>query len=450
MEISSSLSLEQKQQLKLNTKMLQSLQLMTLPLTELQTTIKEALETNPTLLLESSVHQTSLESLYEKDSDYLSSSGYEARDRYNQWIENTLTREESLSEHLLFQLGCTKTDRETKAVAEILITNLNKNGFHSTDPKSLIKEDMLPYLDNALTLIQSFDPIGVGVSDYKESLILQAKALGIKGDDETAFTNLVNNGLEKMRAGKKAEVAKDLNIEMEDLDALYEFLKTLTPYPGLKYSNDFDEYIIPDLSIRKENDKLVLKINTSSLPLLSIDPQYRLMEEDLKENRKENKETLNYLKEQLNQANDLINQIELRNSTLEKVGVVLLDKQKDFFLYGPRFIHPLILKDVAEIVQVHETTISRITTSKYIDTDFGIIPIKQLFSTAVISSDSNADLSKNAVKEIIKQLIEENSEKSLSDQKISDILSQRGIKLARRTVNKYRKELDIDSSFVRG
>ncbi|NLZ68348.1 MAG: RNA polymerase sigma-54 factor, partial [Spirochaetales bacterium] len=157
------------------------------------------------------------------------------------------------------------------------------------------------------------------------------------------------------------------------------------------------------------------------------------------------------LKTQIGQANDLIQQVELRNTTLEKVGVVLLDKQRDYFMYGPQFIHPLILKDVAEIVQVHETTISRITTSKYIDTDFGIIPIKLLFSSAVASDNNEDALSKNAVKDMIKELIEENtSGKALSDQKISDLLQTKGIKLARRTVAKYRKELDIDSSFIRG
>jgi DNA-directed RNA polymerase specialized sigma subunit, sigma54 homolog len=129
-----------------------------------------------------------------------------------------------------------------------------------------------------------------------------------------------------------------------------------------------------------------------------------------------------------------------------------MDKQGDFFRYGPQFIRPLILKDVAEIVGVHETTISRITTSKYIDTDYGVIPIKMLFSTAVSKTEGQDDgLSKNAVKDMVREIIEEHTgEKALSDQKISDLLAEKGIKLARRTVAKYRKELDIDSSFIRG
>lgn len=449
MELNSALSLQQKQQLKLNTKILQSLQLMTLPLSELQTTINEALETNPTLVLNAPKHASSPS--YDRVSDRVSAQGYEASANFNEWMENAVFQEVTLQDHLNEQLGCTRVNSKVETVARILISNLDKKGFHTSPPSSLLKPEQMPFLQDALTLIQSFDPIGVGVTNYKESLIVQARALGIKGEEEIAFCGLVNNELEKMRAGKKTEVTKDLNIEEEDLDALYEFLQSLTPYPGLKYSSDLDEYIIPDLSIKKEKGQLILRVNTSALPLLAIDPSYQEMEAELKEDKKQNKEALEYLKTQMGQANDLIQQVELRNTTLEKVGVVLLDKQRDYFMYGPQFIHPLILKDVAEIVQVHETTISRITTSKYIDTDFGIIPIKLLFSSAVASDNNEDALSKNAVKDMIKELIEENtSGKALSDQKISDLLQTKGIKLARRTVAKYRKELDIDSSFIRG
>ncbi len=452
MDFGPSLSLSLKQQLKLNTKMLQSLQLMTLPLTELQQTVNEMMESNPTLSLDApKKKRDSFDGTHTSDSKYVTGASYEAANSYNEWMENAIAVGESLQDHLNGQLGCTRMDDKVREVAEIIISNLDKKGFHAAPPSSILKGEQLKYLPQALKIIQSLDPIGCGVQDYKESLIVQAKALGIKGDEEVAFKKLVNKELEKMRAGKKSEVCKDLNCDEEDLNALFEFLQTLTPYPGLKYSSSLDEYIIPDLSIKKEGDELVLKINTSSLPNLSIDASYEQMAEDLKEDKEQNKEAIKYLKNQLTQAKDLIEQVQLRNSTLEKVGVVLLDKQKEFFLYGTRFLKPLILKDVAEIIGVHETTVSRITTSKYIDTDFGIFPIKMLFSTSVQSEGNEEGLSKTAVKDIIKEIIEEHTgPKALSDQKISDILNTKGIKVARRTVAKYRKELDIDSSFIRG
>lgn len=452
MDLGQSLSLTQKQELKLNTKMLQSLQLMTLPLTELQQTVSEMMESNPTLSLDAPKKKKSdsFDSVHTTDSKYVTGASYEAASNYNDWMENALANGESLQDHLNTQLGCTRLRDDVRSVAELIISNLDKNGFHTTPPSSILKPEQKPYLKEALSIIQAMDPVGCGTSGYKESLIVQAKALGIKGDEEKAFVKLVNDELEKMRAGKKKEVCKDLGIEEEDLDALFEFLQTLTPYPGLKYSCSPDEYIVPDLSIKKEGDELVLRINTSSLPNLSIDTTYEEMEKELKENKSKNKEALKYLKEQLTQARDLIEQVKLRNTTLEKVGVVLLDKQKEFFLYGPRFLKPLILRDVSEIIGVHESTVSRITTSKYIDTDFGIFQIKYLFSTAVQSGGSDDVLSKEAVKDIIKEIIEEHTgQKALSDQKISDILAEKGIQLARRTVSKYRKELNIDSSFIR-
>jgi DNA-directed RNA polymerase specialized sigma subunit, sigma54 homolog len=268
MNIGSSLSLEQKQQLRLNTRMLQSLQLMTLPIADLQMTVNEALESNPVLVQSAPKGSPSYLETQAHTTEKVSASGYEASDKFSQWMENAVAEEETLQDHLMKQLGCVKTDTITEGVARIIISNLDKNGFHSTPPILLLKtEEEKASLNKALALVQSFDPEGVGVSDYKESLIVQAKALGIKGEEEKAFEGLVNNELEKMRAGKKAEVAKDLGIELEDLDALFEFLKTLTPYPGLKYSSSPDVYIVPDLSIRRDGENLVMQLNSEADPL---------------------------------------------------------------------------------------------------------------------------------------------------------------------------------------
>ncbi|MCR5732907.1 MAG: RNA polymerase sigma-54 factor, partial [Sphaerochaetaceae bacterium] len=207
---------------------------------------------------------------------------------------------------------------------------------------------------------------------------------------------------------------------------------------------------IPDLSIKQEDGKLVLRMNDSTLPVLSIDAEYKKMaEEYTKAKSKDEKEAASYLKTQISSGENLINQLDMRRTTLEKVGRVLLQRQKGFFLFGKESLRPLTLQDVATEIGVHATTVSRITTSKYIDTDFGIIPLKNLFSSAVDNSIGE-DYSKTAVKELVRKIIEENTTgKKLSDQKISDMLKDKGISCARRTVSKYRAELGLDSSFER-
>lgn len=461
MNIGASLSLSQKQTLKLNAQMFQSLELMTLPLPELRQKIAEELQVNPTLTLDAP-REASLDSIRDdfaridgKGEDYSDSSSYggdEKATAFNAWLEGAVTGEETLQDHLNEELGISSCTDEVRAVCALLISNLDANGFHTKAPESLLKDSQKPYLKDALTLLQSFDPAGIGVKDYRESLVLQARMLNVKDQEMEAFTHLVYDCLDKMRAGKNKEVAKELGIDDEDLDALFSFLKTLTPYPGQKYNAAFQSVITPDLSIKKDEDRLVLCLNTGALPVLSIDEGYEQMEKELAQDKKE-KDADTYLKTQLQNANNLINQVKLRNQTLEKVGIVLLDRQKGFFLFGPQSLKPLTLKDVADIVGVHETTISRITTSKYIDTDYGVFPLKMLFSGAVGGKrdDGKDGMAKNAIKDVIRQIIGEyTGTKALSDQKLSDMLEEKGIHVARRTVAKYRKELNIDSSFVRG
>ena len=461
--ITSSLSLTQKQQLKLNTQMLQSLELMTLPLNELIQKIEDEASKNPTMIVEEPKggNGVSYEEYLDKYSrrdryeDYSDSAAYgsDVSDKYQNWLEGTVKEEETLEEHLLSQIGTIKLDPNVERVAEILISSLDEKGFFTREPLSLVSLNDRQYLDEAIEVLHQLEPTGIGCKDYKESLVLQAKEAGLKGDDLTAFSLLVNNYLEKMRAGKNKEVAKALKIEEEDLDALFDFLKTLTPYPGLKYCVSWDRSIIPDLSIKNEDgNKLVLRINDSSLPSVSVDTQYLdMLEEYSSSKSKDEKEASKYLKTEISSAESLINQLDLRRNTLEKVGRVLLEKQKSFFVFGPRSLKPLTLKEVADEIGVHETTVSRITTSKYIDTDWGIFQLKELFPSGIQNEDTGVTLSKTAVKDMVREIIENNTTgKALSDQKISDMLSQKGISCARRTVNKYRKELDIDSSYIRG
>ena len=299
--------------------------------------------------------------------------------------------------------------------------------------------------------LHGFDPAGIAVDDFRQSLVVQARALGLDGDDLAVFTSFVYDCLELLKAGKKDEIARRLKVDREDVDALESFLKTLSPYPASAFSSSLERVIVPDVSIKVEEGHLRVRVNDDALPELSIDEGYKEMAGELsKSSRSDEKEASRYLKSQMQAAGNLIRQIELRMSTLERVASVLAVRQKAFFLFGPGNIKPLTLKDVAAEIGVHEATVSRITQGKYVDTDWGIIPMKSLFSSAVRTSDGEDSLSKEAVKEMVRKIILDNDTgKPLSDQKISDTLKAKGINCARRTVNKYRKELDIDSSFER-
>ncbi|MFA5698397.1 MAG: RNA polymerase factor sigma-54 [Sphaerochaeta sp.] len=449
MALTPSLTLTQKQQLKLTPQLIQSFELMTLPLAELQQRIKEEIATNPALEIPST-RELSYENVADRkaeserlrvDDSYSDSPSYgydeEATERAHRALEQVFQTEETLTDHLIAQLRLEKLSEEEFEMGMRIITNLDSNGFFIHDPTFLIADEQQELHDKMLSIIHTFDPIGVGVSSWRESLIVQGRYQGLKDDELEHFSELVRDNLELMRANKSEQVAKRIGISIEELDELYAFLKTLTPFPGQGFASGPQHYVIPDLSIRVEDGALALTMNELALPDLRINPEFEALKGD--------KEAKAYIQEQIKKANDLIFQLDIRNKTLYKVALVLLREQREFFILGPQYIKPLTQKAVAAEIGVHETTVSRIATAKWIDTDFGIIPLKRLFSSAM------GDLSKEAVKETIRQILEEQEgQKALSDQKIADLLGERGIKIARRTVAKYRNELNIDPSFIRG
>ena len=421
---------------------------------ELREKIKKEAESNPVIkVIERTPSYSEFSDRYiassGKRDDYSDTEPYDPDDSRHNWIEGMVSGGESLEEHLLKQLGEIDTDDRTREAAEIIITALDKNGFLPASPLMILPEKLWDRQEHALAIVQAMDPAGVGASDWRESLILQAKDKGLKGKELKIFSELVLDCLDSLRQGKTAAIAKQLRTDEEEILALSDFLKTLTPFPGREYSSDWDQYITPDISIKKEGEVLRLRINSDALPSVELDPEYTEMLSELKKDG-DNKDASKFLKEKISSAESLISQLEARTTALEKLGAMLMDKQKDFFLYGPLHLKGLTMKEAAEIIGVHEATVSRIANSKYIDTDWGIYPIRSLFSNTVESADGQ-NISKNAVKEMIRKIISENETgKPLSDQKISDILKERGITAARRTVSKYRKELNIDSSFERG
>ena len=445
----------------LSPQMLQSLALLPMPILELKAHIQAEIESNPALEIPDSEYDLSqFEPEKEKNlddrmddadsSDYESLSYYdeEASDRKQMMIENTSAPGETLKEHLMAQLGEADISDRIEEICELLISNLDQNGFFILSRENLFENSDFSdeEIREAVSVVQSFDPAGICVPDFRASLILQAKMSGMVEQDLNIFSQIVNEHLEKLKAGKFKEVALTLRIPEEDLQTFFSILKTLTPYPGQNFSSDGITNIEPDFSIRSKNGALVLELNRGDIPNLEIAPGFEDLGDSL--SGQEAKEANAYIRDAVRQAKTLISQVKMRFQTLYKAAVALMDIQHEFFLKGPRFLKTMTLKDIAERIGVHETTMSRLAQSKWVDTDWGLYQLKYFFSQGVATTSGGQEsVSRNVVKDMIAEIIAENG--GLSDQKISDLLLSRGVKCARRTVSKYRSELNIDSSYSR-
>lgn len=448
--------LVQEQRLKMSPQMFQSIQLMALPLQELTFRIHEELEKNPALeLVEDkslvSIDDYSNEKKEDKDNYFENSSdpgftsyeGKEASDRKQKFIEGALSRPESLQEHLISQLLIQDLSTEQFETAELIIHNLDNNGFFQEDPYLLLNESQQKILPEILDIIHSFDPLGICVKDYKESLLLQAD---LSFETPEGTTTIIEDYLPLVKKKDTKELSKKLNLPIENINNIIEFIQTLNPYPGRLYSITPPSYVIPDIMVTIKDGEFVLILNDEEIPVLGISPFFKETQ-----NIKQEKETRQYINNSIRDARWFISSIQLRNKTLLKIAAVIVEFQRNFFIKGPKYLQPLTLKNVAEEVHVHETTVSRISNAKYMQTEWGIFPIKYFFTNSISGSGSTGSrFSKEGVKATIRELLEEdNSKKRLSDQKISDMLKLQGIKIARRTVAKYRSELSIDSSFER-
>ena len=458
----------------LSPQMLQSLALLPMPILELKAHIQSEIESNPALEIPESEFSLSLsDTPKERDlddrMDDADSSDYEnmsydepsytesystgdfdpeASDRKQMMIENSSAPGETLQEHLSVQLGETPMTERSREIGERLISNLDQNGFFILPLETLFEDSDYTQqeIDEAVTTIQGFDPAGICVSNFRESLILQAKQANMAQEDLRIFSDMVNLHLEKLRAGKFKEVASSLRISEDDLQTFYSILKGFTPYPGQNFSSDAITGVEPDFSIHNVNGALVLELNRGDIPNLEISPEFEGLAKELK--GPEAKEAGAYIRDSVRQAKTLISQVNLRFQTLYKAGAAIMEYQRDFFLKGPRFLKTMTLKDIAEKIEVHETTMSRLAQSKWVDTDWGLFQLKYFFSQGVSTTSGDQEsVSRNVVKDMIAEIIAENG--ALSDQKISDLLLSRGVKCARRTVGKYRSELNIDSSYTR-
>lgn len=445
----------------LSPQMLQSLALLPMPILELKAHIQSEIESNPALEIPDSEYDMNIsgsdgsatmdDRMDDADSSYYEDMNYsdpEASDRKQMMIENSSAPGETLQEHLMVQLGEVPITERIAETGEMLISNLNPNGFYILPLEELFdgSDFTQDEISEAVSVVQNFDPAGICVPDFRASLILQAKLSGMAEEDLAIFSDIVNLHLEKLKAGKFKETASALRISEEDLQTFWSILKGLTPYPGQNFSADGINAVEPDFSIRNNNGTLVLELNRGDIPKLEITPGYESLADDLR--GQEAKEAAAYIRDSVRQARNLINQVNLRFQTLFKAASAIMEYQSEFFLKGPRYLRTMTLKDIAEKIEVHETTMSRLAQSKWVDTDWGLFQLKYFFSQGVSTTSGDQEsVSRNVVKDMIAEIISENG--ALSDQKISDMLLSRGIKCARRTVGKYRAELNIDSSYGR-
>ncbi len=440
----------QTQTQKLSPQMLQTVKLMALPLIDLQAAISAELESNPALELiekdntpkeiETAEYSTADISKSEESSDhgYIRSSSDKS---ISEFIEGTQTRPVSLIDHLIKQIRLCKLTEDEILIGELLINNLDPGGFHITELKILFDETKMTQVNKVKNIIHHLDPIGICVTDIYESLIVQAEVLGRY---PYGTIEILKESMDLITKGKKKLLAEKYRLTDEDLSDIYDYLKTLNPHPTADFTTEYSNFVIPEAQVIKEDKNINVYLKQENIPSLSINREF---EEYI---GSEEKEVKRFAKKSVNGANSFIQSLNMRNSTLLKTINSIVKNQKEFFLFGPGNIKPLTRKQIALETELSESTISRITNDKYIQTDWGIFNLKYFFSNAIVSSQTGRDHSKESVKEIVKNIIIENkNEKKLSDQQISNILKERGINLARRTVSKYRKELNLLSSYER-
>ncbi|MGZ4777852.1 MAG: RNA polymerase factor sigma-54 [Thermoanaerobaculia bacterium] len=358
-------------------------------------------------------------------------------------IENTLTRPPNLTDHLTWQLGMSDASPRVKEIGAFIIGNIDEDGYLRASEDEIIasgsyaKEDV----EKAIATIQSLDPIGVGARDLRECLLLQLQFLEI---DVPLVEIIIRDHWDDFMQRHFVQISKALGIDMKTLEGVVEVIKHLDPKPGRKYSNERAIYVEPDVYVQKVGDEYVIVLNEDGMPKLRINGSYRQMLNSM--DSKSDGETVNYIKDKIRSAVWLIKSLDQRQRTIYKVAESIVKHQREFLEKGIDFLRPLVLRDVADDIQMHESTVSRVVSNKYMHTPRGLFLMKYFFHSG-IDSDTGEDISSLTVKKKIQSFIEgEDPRKPLSDSKIMKILNDEGINIARRTVAKYRDELNIPSS----
>ena len=464
-------SLTLAQQLVMTPQLQQAIKLLQLSRLELLETINGELEQNP--ILEERQGESDEDTREEQDSDkieldipaikdiqevkvdenapadvdwesYLSeyntewsSTPYEERDIPA--VDSVTPSRTNLYSHLMWQLGMDNPDEVTKTIGVHIIENLNEDGFLeiSLEELSEITEYPIEYVEETLLLIQNFDPVGVAAQDTRESLLIQARFQNLGG---TLVEKIILDHLKDLEDKKYENIAKKLSVSLKDVLEAVSIIQGLEPKPGRGYSDDRTIYVTPDIYIIKVGDDYEIVQNEDGLPKLRISSYYK---DILRSGDPVSDNVKTYIQEKMRSAAWLIKSIHQRQRTIFRVTESIVRFQRDFLDNGITSLKPLVLRDVAEDIGMHESTVSRVTTNKYVHTPQGLFELKFFFNSSINKTDGDF-VASESVKERIRNIVKsENLKKPFSDQEIVGLLKKVNIKVARRTVAKYRESMGI-------
>lgn len=384
--------------------------------------------------------------------DYFDNRSYDGRDlgyfspdnNPIQSLEQYVSQGTDLYDHLMWQLRLSDVPEDIKAVAEVVIGNIDENGYLESDDEEMARfaGADAEKVREAVRFVQGFDPAGIAARSLQECLLLQVKQLGL---ESSLVENIVKTGLKDLEKRKYQKLAADLNVGMEEIKQAVKIIEGLEPKPGRSMSGGQPVYIKPDVYVVKDGEDFRIILNDENIPGLRINSYYRKLLMNKNSFQKEERE---YLNERLRSAVWLLKSLDHRNKTIYRVTECILNFQREFFEKGVSLIKPLNLKDVAGELGMHESTISRATSNKYLSCSHGLFNFRFFFSSGI--KGDFGTVSSTSIKDLIKKIIsEEDAAKPLSDQKLVEMLKNVNINVARRTVAKYRDELNINPQNMR-
>ena len=466
-------SLGMRQELKINPRLYQAMDLLYMPLLDLQAHLKLEVLVNPFLEFTEMAEEELPEEKQEEEEDEdevdweeILLNGFDAGGRRSQFEDKehympTPAAPPDLWEHLREQLNLLTLGPRESALGEEIIGNIDREGFLACSLEELVEAantwlaesepelwaEMKPFTleeaDAVLGVIQGFYPSGVGARDLRETLLIQLRE---RKDDESLAYRIIQDHFEQLVNHRWSELSKEHGISPRDVQSAADSIAKLDPKPGLKYADMSDNYVIPDLTVEKVDGEYFVFHNDSSLPRLKLSRSYREVAQDRNQFQGENKA---FISKKLNSAQWMIQAIEQRRQTMLKVMSFIVDRQREFFEKGVEHLRPLTLREVAEHIDMHESTVSRVTNDKYVQTPRGVLPLKFFFSSG-LSTDYGEDVSARGIRARIQKLVaDEDPKKPLTDQAIVDVLKKEGVQIARRTVAKYRDQLGILSARMR-
>jgi RNA polymerase sigma-54 factor len=462
------LGLQLRLQQTLAPQLIQSLKMLQMPVLKLEQTIRQELSTNPLLEEVDEQEQELAEETSESEFDVTESSqeeesgdgvdwdeyffdeeeGYkvrEPRENKEEEFEGTAFHTTNLYDHLTQQLSLLKLSDEEHLIGEYIIGNISPEGFLSISVPEMAKELSIDSakIEKVLAMIQRFDPTGVGARDLRESLLIQLKEKGLEG---SLAYRIVEEHIHELDRKSILQIAKLMGVTVEKAQQTMNIIKGLSPSPAYGRFDPPAQPIVPDLMIERFGDEYIVFHNDRYVPRLRVNPGYRDL---IRRGNTSSPDTKKYIKQKLEQARWMLNAINQRRTTMIRVMEAIIGKQRDFFDNGPAFLRPLIMEEIAKAVEMNVATISRVSNGKYVQTPYGVYEIKYFFNAGIARMDGE-DMSKRSVKQRIEEIIRgEPQDRPLSDQEIYRMLNEEGIRLARRTVTKYREELKIQPARLR-